>query len=444
MNTFAGGGRLRSALFSVGLVAVLAACGGGGGGGESTSTAVSSGGTAVPISNLDASTYMIGVTAVAQNGGSRTFLLGTGFAIADNLIATNAHVTKAVLDTARQIAQRGERITAVTAFQSETGRGTTLLTAITHPSYSNNTRSPDVGLFISREALSAKLTLEDPQVSARLRKGDALQINGFPGDLFNLVFRSFQPGLSVPKASLLSCTVQTIENFDNRVAVDPANIADVDMYQHGCDTSGGTSGSPIMSNGKVIGLHNAGINIVIQNLATGQPEAINQATGSFGVNVKYLHGLIALNSTGVLEADKRFQLPPSDALIASTATGGQSAGAGGAGSTFRGTVSNASNASVNHQVQLSVAQNLAVTGTTSWPANPSLNLAARTFTLQGKSQTDGRVEFSDNTPEVVPGFRRGVYTGVLNAASGIFSGQYYELKASTNELFYLGDWTASR
>ena len=437
---------MRNALLAIALGLLVVGCGGGGGGDSGSSTpSTGSGTTTTNISNTDASTFMIGITKQNQQGASVTFLLGTGFAISDNLIATNAHVTKGVLDTARDLARAGEKITAVTAFQSETGRAYPLLTAVVHPSYSGDTRSPDVGLFVSREVLSAKLTLDDPQATTRLRKGDPIQINGFPGDLFNFVYQNFQPGLTVPKASLLSCNIQTISNFDNRKVVDPANLATVEMYEHGCDTSGGTSGSPILNSGKVVGLHNAGI--TVRFTATNQAGQqqffqVPTATGSWGVHVKHLVNLVNFYNTGVLEADKRFTLPPPDALI--NAQPGQSAGAGAVGTAFRGTVSNSSNSNVTHQIQLSIAQNLAVTGTTSWPANPSLNLAARTFTLQGTAQADGRLEVRDNTPEVIAGFRRGVYTGVINPANGVFTGQYYELNATTNELFYFGDWTAAR
>ena len=444
MITIVGGSQKRTVLLTIALGLLVAGCGGGGGGG-STTTSTSTGTTTPVISNTDASTFMIGITKQNQQGASVTFLLGTGFAISDNLIATNAHVTKGVLETARELAKTGQRITAVTAFQSETGRSFPLLTAVVHPSYANDTRSPDVGLFVSREVLSAKLTLDDPQATTRLRKGDPLQINGFPGDLFNFVYQNFQPGLSVPKASLLSCNIQTISAFDTRKVVDPSNLATIEMYEHGCDTSGGTSGSPILNSGKVVGLHNAGLTtrFTATNQA-GQQEffQVPTATGSWGVHVKHLINLVNFYNTGVLEADKNFSLPPSNALI--NAQPGQTAGAGAVGTVFRGTVSNPSNSNVTHQIQLSIAQNLAVTGTTSWPANPSLNLAARTFTLQGTAQADGRLEVRDNTPEVIAGFRRGTYTGIINPANGVFTGQYYELNASTNELFYFGDWTAAR
>ena len=211
---------------------LLQACGGGGG--DSGTVPVTSGGSTVSLSNLDASTYMIGYTVNLQ-GGQRTFLLGTGFPIEGNLIATNAHVTAGLLTEARQLARNGIRIVKASAYQSETGREIPLLKAVIHPSYSGDTRSPDVGLFEAREQLPARLELESAQGTTRLRKGDSLQQNGFPGDLFNAVFNNFQPGLSVPKATLFTGTIQTIEHFDSRVIVDPTNLSLIDMYaaQHG-------------------------------------------------------------------------------------------------------------------------------------------------------------------------------------------------------------------
>jgi V8-like Glu-specific endopeptidase len=430
--------------FSLG--SLLAACGGGGGG----NTAVSATPAPPPapvLSQLDAATYMIGYTVQTQ-GGERTFLMGTGFAIEDNLIATNSHVTKGILDEARTLAQNGIRLTRVTAYQSETGRAFPLLKAVIHPSYTGDTRSPDVGLFESREQLPTRLTLETPEGTTRLRKGDALQQNGFPGDLFDAVFNDFQPGLSVPKATLFTGTIQTIEKFDSRVVVDPANLSTIDMYQHSMDTSGGTSGSPILSNGKVIGVHNSGLSYNVQVAGPNNQTQIRRiptATGSWGINVKHLHNLVNFYKQGVLEADKSFSLPPPDALLGAQGPGQGAGGTGGgAGSQFAGTVSNNSNPNVTHQIRLGVDQNLKISGTTQWPANPSLGLAARTFTLTGASDVNGRFEAVDNTPEVVPGFRRGVYLGFFNPASGTISGEYYELNESSGELFYFGDWTARR
>jgi len=429
--------------FGASLGGLLSACGGGGG----SDSAVSASPTPPPaqvLSDLDAATFMIGLTTEGP-GGTRTILLGTGFAIEGNLIATNSHVTKGVLDSARSLAQNGTRITQVTAFQSETGRSVPLLQAVVHPSWTGSTRSPDVGLFEAREALPVFLKLETPEGTTRLRKGDPLQQNGFPGDIFDVTFADFQPGLSVPKATLFTGTIQAIEKFDSRVVVNPVNLATIDMYQHSMDTSGGTSGSPILNQGKVVAVHNSGLSV---NVLTPGPnnqirvERVAIGTGSWGVNVKHLHNLVNFYRQGVLEADKSFTLPPPASLVAAPAPG-QGTG-GGAGNQFAGTVANPENPNVAHQIRMSVDQNLRVTGTTQWPANPSLNLGARSFVLSGSSDANGRIEVFDNTPEVISGFRRGVYIGFLNPASGRISGEYYELAEATQELFYFGDWSASR
>ena len=428
---------------------LLAACGGGGGGG-SESPAVASSATPAPApaapprpsSNLDASTFVVGVRIEVQ--GRTVFQnIGTAFAIDDKLLATNSHVTQAFLQAARDAAAAGGRVTGGSAFQSETGREFPLIEAIVHPSYTG-TQSPDVGLLVARDSLPNRLPLASPEEATTLRKGDGLQLNGFPGDVFEQIFGAgFQPGLSVPQASLFSGNVQAVRAFDERVVVDPANISTVQRYEYSMDTSGGTSGSPVLRNGKVVAVHNSGLQVDVLISQGGQvsTKRIPIATASGGIHVKHLHNLIAEYNTGVLEADKRFRLPPPDALVRA---GGQGVAGGGAGQAFQGAVANTNNANVAHQVRVSVDQNLLVTGTTQWPANPALGLPARQFTLSGRAQANGKVEFVDNTPEQVPGFRRGVYVGNLNSASGKMSGQYYEINEATNELFYFGDWTTAR
>ena len=426
---------------------LLSACGGGGGGDSAVSATPgpAPAPSAPTLSNLDAATFMIGYT-FDLNGSERTFLLGTGFAIEGNLIATNSHVTQGLLDEARSLAQNGIRLKKASAYQSETGREFPVLKAVIHPSYTGSTRSPDVGLFEARDVLPNTLALETAEGTTRLRKGDALTQNGFPGDLFNAVFDNFQPGLSVPKATLYTGTIQTIEHFDSRVVVDPARLSTIDMYQHSMDTSGGTSGSPILSAGKVVGVHNSGLSYNVEVVGPNNQRTVRRiptATGSWGINVKHLINLVTFYKSGVLEADKSFTVPPPDSLLATPGQGGGQTGGGG-GSSFGGSVANPTNANVAHQLQLAVDQNLRITGSSQWPANASLGLAARNFVLSGQSDASGRFEFVDNTPDVIPGFRRGVYLGFFNPGNGRIVGEYYELNEATGELFYFGDWSASR
>ncbi len=436
---------------AVGLPAggLLAACGGGGGGGSDPAAVLGASSTApVPstLSPLDAATYMVGMTFDSQ-GRERTILIGTGWAVDTNLLATNGHVVDAINDTARNLGRANVAVKRVSAYQSETGREVAILRAANHPSWNRSTRSPDVGLLETRTALPSVLTLEAPDGTTRLRKGDPLQLNGFPGDVFELVNADFQPGLSVPRSSLFSGTIQAIEHFDARVVVDPANLSTVDMYQHSMDTSGGTSGSPILSNGKVVAIHNSGLQQDVQiqgpnNQPTTRRIAIG--TGSWGVHVKHVHNLLAFYRQGVLDRSLRFEMPPPP--NAGQPAPGQGATAGGAGQAFRGAVTGPANGAASHQLQISVDAGLRVTGTSQWPAQQSGNppLPARSFQLSGASDAAGRFEFVDDTPERIPGFRRGVYLGAYNSASGRIVGEYYEFNAATQELFYFGDWSASR
>lgn len=430
-------------LFCFALVVGTISCGGGGSGGGNPTTPDNpalDNPSNPKTSQLDAATFMIGYTYEEQ-GQEMTQLLGTAFAIDDHLLATNSHVTQGVLDIARQLAQRGIQVKSVSAFQSETGLEVPLLEALVHPSYTGSTRSPDVGLFVTRDILPKTLRLASAREAVSLKKGNDLQLNGFPGDVSQAIFgRSFTPGLSVPQATLFTGNIQVLQNFDERVVVDADNIHTIDMLQHDMDTTGGTSGSPILNRDKVVAVHNSGLAefVVVREGGEFIVKRLAPATASWGVHVKHLHNLISEFNTGVLEADKRFRLPPSAALLATG--GGQSSGLGDlAGTKFSGNVSNAENSNVQHEISITLDGDLNITGSSSWPANSALGRDARQFSLRGSTDANGRIEIVDDTPEVIPGFRRGIYTGNLNPASGKASGQYFEIN-DANELFYFGDW----
>jgi Trypsin-like peptidase domain len=400
-----------------------------------------SGGTTAPSgSNLDSSSYVV----VVKTDRRSPFAFGTAFAIGDRMLATNSHVTQGVLEFAQAAARSGERVIGVSAFQSETGREFPLLEAIVHPSYTG-TNSPDVGLLVARDSLPSQLPLATPEETATVRKGDTLQLNGFPGNVFQQTFGdSFQPGFSVPQASLFVGNVQAVRAFDERIVVDPANINTVERFEYSMDTSAGTSGSPVLRNGKVVAVHNSGLQLdvfVVENGQTVVKAQVPVGTASGGIHVKHLHNLIQEYKTGVLEADKRFRLPPPASLLQG---GGQTVAEASANQIFQGNVVLAGNPNATHQVRVVVDQNLRVTGISQWPANPALGLPARQFTLSGRVLPNGKIEFADNTPELVAGFRRGVYLGNVSAGSGQMSGQYYEINESTNELYYFGDWAGRR
>lgn len=418
-------------VFYIFAVFLISSCGGGG-----DSSGGSGAGAA--LTNPDASTYII-VQKWKVQGLDVNFATGTAFSVGDNLLATNAHVVAAVLNDARQFTQAGITQVGVSAFQSQTGDEFPLLEAVVHPAYTGSTKSADVGLFVTRSALPNKLVFASLNEVNAVVKSNQIQVNGFPGDVSSLVFEvGFQPGLTVPVASLFSGTVQALRAFDERKVVTPATT---DMWEYSMDTSGGTSGSPVLFNDKVIGVHNSGVvNVVLRPQSGGGVRTDREilATASFGIHLKHLLKLIDEFNVGLLEADKKFRLPVTAELIAAGQGGGQSTAAPGAGFSFAGSGFNPENANVSHQIEISVDSNLVVTGQSIWPEN--LGLPVRTFTLSGQVQSNGEIEFQDDTPEQIPGFRRGVYTGTVNPASGEIFGQYFEVDEDTNNFIYFGEW----
>ncbi len=110
---------------------------------------------------------------------------------------------------------------------------------------------------------------------------------------------------------------------------------------------------------------------------------------------------------------------------------------------YRGRAADRGEPNVAHQLRFTVDRELAVTGTSHWPAQPTRGLASRTFTLRGRCDAAGHIEFVDDAPERLAGFRRGVYVGRQDPVSGRFAGQYYEKSERSHELFYWGAWTSS-
>lgn len=139
----------------------------------------------------------------------------------------------------------------------------------------------------------------------------------------------------------------------------------------------------------------------------------------------------------MLENPSNTPPPPADAALARARPASDGVGA------YRGRAADRSEPNVAHQLRFTVDRHLAVIGTSHWPAQPLRGLAARSFALRGHCDAAGHVEFIDDAPERLAGFRRGVYVGRQDPVSGGFAGQYYEASEPSHELFYWGEWTAS-
>lgn len=464
---------LRLGLLSGICALVLSACGGGGG-----STAAPSGGggggmppvagdpefiteTDIPIpattrtivpmdpggadlADVDAATYVIIMFFQnATTGQSFNSILGTGFAVGGDLIATNAHVSGEILNMSRQIFQQGWRINEVRAFRSQTRESVQILEALVHPSYNNSTRSTDLGLFVASDPLPVALTLASDFEVSNIRAGNQMYLNGFPGDVFNTIFsRGFMPGSSIARATLFTGNIQSLQKFDERSVIDSNDPVGIDMIQHSMDTSGGTSGSPILIDGKVVAIHNSGLqysSVAIGPDGTPTRQRDTIATASWGVHVKHLRNLLAEYRSGVLADEKRYRIPVADSLLSASGQGASGGTQSFAGRTIAGTVSSPQSPNATHSIQISVDNNLNVVGTSNWPASAAFP-SARQFSLMGSITADGALQMTDNTPEVVPGFRRGLYRGNVNPASGRVLGEYFEVD-SDNFQYYFSDWT---
>ncbi len=226
--------------------------------------------------------------------------LGTAWAIRDHLLVTNAHVTDAIGD----IVESGIPISDVLAVQSGTGRVLTLTRGLTHPNYDGDPlRSPDVGLFTTLEAADAALALAGPNTEIAL--GDEVQVVGFPGDVTESI--DIDPGRTVPQATSLTGRITARRSHDDTEAISNENL---DVIQHQAPTTGGTSGSALVSCGAVIGVHNAGTHSAI--VVPGDDGELvlsrtSAASNNFAVHHRHIRTMVTLFENNALQGTA---LPP--------------------------------------------------------------------------------------------------------------------------------------
>lgn len=226
--------------------------------------------------------------------------IATAFGIAPDMLATNAHVVEATLDSSFFPVER------VLAAQSGTNATIELVGAVVHPAYEGNPlRSPDVGILRTAEDLPAFTDLPSADARFTLASGDELFLSGFPGDVNT--FLPIRLGITVPQATSLSGAISALRSFDATARVTRDTI---DILQHQLPTSPGTSGSPLVHCGEVVAVHNAGTaKLVISVDAAGNPilDRNTAASNNFGLHVKYLRELVAMVGDGSVTVQT---LPP--------------------------------------------------------------------------------------------------------------------------------------
>jgi S1-C subfamily serine protease len=343
---------------------------------------------------------------VQQQDGSMGFAygaVGTAFAIDARLLATNGHVVDAVLNPPAVVSR-------VLAVQSGTGTVNECLRALKHPEYTGDPlSSPDVGLFTTKDPMSAILPLA-PNDVADIALGDELGITGFPGDVNEFI--RIIPGQTIPQATALTGTITALRAFDPSQVVTPATT---DSIQHQAPTSPGFSGGPIVRCGKVIAANNAG---TVQTTVTVNPDGslgtqrTTAASNNFGIHVKHLNFIVGLFRDNALQGTS---LPPAF-------TGG-----GGTASANGVWTAQVTGNGINHVFQFQV-QGSVVTGISQWNTLQ--------FNLTGEFFQDNSILLLDDAH--LQSLPRGIYIGSFNGTT--MSGTYAENDINN----VLGNWTATR
>lgn len=363
---------------------------------------------------------------------THNMFIGTAWAVGERLLATNAHVAEAFVDSA----QEGIQLSRAIGVQSGTGAVIRLLQGLIHPDYTGDPlRSPDVGLFTSQDALPTVLELAP--ADSILDLGDEFHLTGFPGDVDE--FLTVVPGQTVPQATSLTGSISARRSHDDTRQVTTETL---DVYQHQAPTTPGTSGSAIVHCGLVAAINNAGtVQLIVSPGAGGEFEIRRQAAASnnFGVHVRHLHEIIELFDARVLVG---FALPvPAVAqaqqpIIAGpigggTPGGGESPGGGG---TSGGGVQGAEIVDVHVVVhdmgfdhELEFEFDLAtgeVTGMAYWGGGSAQGGAE--YGLAGVvNLTTWEFSFVDDAPERDPNLPRGFYLGTI-WEDGSVDGYYTE------------------
>ena len=364
---------------------------------------------ATALANTNAATYAVYGEAIVNSGAGPElthFQIGTAWAAGRRLLVTNAHVTEAFVEFAEQ----GLQLNRAIAIQAGTGEVVTLLRELTHPEYDGDPLgSPDVGLFTTQQELPSSLELAANDVMIAL--GDEVQIVGFPGDVTDFI--EIVPGETVPQATSLSGDITALRTHDDTEEVTNTNL---DVIQHQAPTTPGTSGSSIVSCGRVIGINNAGTVNLIATPATDGSLIIDRqsaAANNFGVHVRHIEEMVGLFEDNALQGTEI----PVDADLTAVAA---SADIPMDALTLIGTVAGPD---YEHDILIAVDDDGTITGTSTWGEN--------NFALSGQIFEDGSLFFVDDAPELNAELRRGFYEGqVINDTT--IEGTYYEEGAEEN------------
>ncbi|MCH8572229.1 serine protease [Nesterenkonia sp. AY15] len=360
---------------------------------------------------MNESTYQIfgqvdGIDPSTGQPSQQFIPFGTGWAVDERLLATNAHVAGAFVETA----EAGIQLSRAVAVQSGTGTVVRILREVTHPSYAQDPLgSPDVALLTTQEVLSNTLELASPD--SILDLGDEFHLVGFPGDVDTFI--SQRPGETIPQATSLNGTISARRAHSPDQEVTPETLA---VYQHQAPTTPGTSGSAMVHCGEVAGINNAGtVRLVLELDENGELASDRQsaAANNFGVHVRFIHEILDLFEADAVPGNSL----PLPAVVSEPA--GDEEASGGQTEESSETYSFTGEVQGSHRITFDLSTETGeINGMAQWGTG--------TFLLVGTFDLE-TLEFSmtDDAPEQNSTVPRGFYVGQLYE-DGTFEGNYSE------------------
>lgn len=249
----------------------------------------------------------IGLVVIATEG--KSIPMGTAWAVAPGMFATNAHVAAPVYQAMKQGAS------AYVAVNKRPDQRFRVQAAIPHPRYFSNevgmtgkapvTTPYDVGLLIIEGTASATLRPAATTKLQALDSGHRIAFLGFPmEDLQNGGVDPHNPVATMQSGIVTASTDFWLAKsaFENRR-----------LIQHNLPTVGGSSGSPIFdSDGDVVGILSSGNMIAAmtldqwvsykQQIEKAKEKALEKARKSAEGQPKEKHGTVVAELKATLEA----------------------------------------------------------------------------------------------------------------------------------------------
>jgi V8-like Glu-specific endopeptidase len=240
------------------------------------------------LDSVSLRSYMIGFRNEATG---ELILLGSGSAISQYQILTNAHVFEGLINQYILYKQAGFNITpvAVQNGSSAFGNGVYILDAGgEHNDYSDTTVfTYDVGYFITNKPIPKYFTLPPNDTIRKIKVGQDIGTIGFPGEtserLSQLVISTFKDGI-----------ISALVPFNSSVTPTSSNTY---VVQYNFNNTPGTSGSPIFDiSSRLIAVHNSGAVQNVWNDATGSFTAIPVGSIGYGIRSDVVNDMFTKNN----------------------------------------------------------------------------------------------------------------------------------------------------